>query len=144
MFIKRGWLVFFIVLVLAVLVFELKFSGFDVYSCPDNADQRPLEIKTESNHPIDLTLCISRSGASLPEGFVLDDPASLAQNPFYKYANLETKRKLFNTYVAQHPSYVSANAETKEAIHSRFGVSESDDKPFDPDAYLAKKGLKSS
>ena len=115
------------------------FAGFDAYSCPDNADQRPLEIKTESNHAINLTLCISRSGISPPEGFVLDDPASLVQNPFYKYANLETKRKLFNTYVAQHPSYISANAETKKAIHSRFGVSESDDNPFDPDAYLATK-----
>ena len=116
------------------------FVGFDLYSsCPQKTMEQSLEFKTEAGHPINVTLCISRSGINIPEGFVLDDPTSLVENPFYKYADLETKKILFDTHVAQHPSYISANAATKKAIRNRFGISESDDKTFDPDAYLANK-----
>jgi hypothetical protein len=119
---------------------NVTFVGFDLYSsCPQKTNEQSLKFQTETGHSIDVTLCISGSGINLPEGFVLDDPTSLVQNPFYKYADLETKRKLFDTHVAQHPSYISANAATKKAIRSRFGISESDDKTFDPDAYLADK-----
>jgi hypothetical protein len=129
------------------------FAGFDLHSCPEKTYQRSLDIRTDSGRPIHVTLCVFGSAFNLPNGFVLEDPTVLVQNPFYKYADIETKRKLFMIHVAQHPSYKSANAATKKAIRERFGIPESeinskdavadslDSKianPFDPDKYLQK------
>ncbi len=130
------------------------FAGFDLHSCPEKADRRLLEIKTKSSRPIQITLCIFASGFNVPDGFVLVDPTTLLENPFYKYADLDTKRKLFNVHVAQQPSYTSANEATKKAIRDRFSVPENltDEKgnvkgsfdlktakPFDPDKYILDK-----
>jgi hypothetical protein len=48
------------------------FAGFDLYSCPQKTDKRSLEIKTDSGHPVAVTLCIYGSKINLPEGFVLE------------------------------------------------------------------------
>ena len=118
------------------------FAGFDLYSCPQNTDQRSLDIKTESGHPIQITLCIAGSSINVPQGFILDDPTLLLKDPSYINAPLDIKQKLFNTHVAQSPDYLSANLATKNAIREKFGVQkiqELQKAPFDPDAYLAQK-----
>lgn len=48
------------------------FAGFDMYSCPQYTDHRSLEIKTESDHPVHVTLCIVGSRVNIPKGFVLE------------------------------------------------------------------------
>lgn len=127
------------------------FAGFDLYSCPEKTDQRSLDIKTESGRPIHVTLCISGTSINVPEGFILENPTLLLQNPSYKNADLETKRALFNAHVANNTDYIAANTATRKAIRDKFGVSEGltdkkekgkgsfdlkTAKPFDPDKYL--------
>ena len=115
------------------------FVGFNLYSCPQKTIEHSHEFKTEAGHPINVTLCISGSAINVPEGFVLDNPTLLLQDPRYINSDLETKKWLFDRHVAQSQDYTTANPATKKAIRSRFGIPESDVKPFDPDAYLAGK-----
>jgi len=118
------------------------FAGFNLYSCPQKTDQRSLNFKTESGHPIEITLCIIGSSINVPQGFILDDPTILLKDPSYISAPLEIKQKLFDTHVASSSNYLSANLATKNAIREKFGVSgvqELEKAPFNPDAYLAKK-----
>lgn len=123
------------------------FIGFDLDSCPGEADERYLDFHTESGHPIGITFCIYSSSISIPEGYVLDDPTFLLKDSNYLNSDLAAKRKLFNTHVAQSTDYLSANQATKKAIRERFGVDEIQvekkklaEAPFDPDVYLAELG----
>jgi hypothetical protein len=120
---------------------NVNFVGFDIYSsCPQNTKEHSFKLKTEAGRLVEITLCIFLLGINLPpEGFVLDDPKLLLENPFFKYADIETKRNLFDRYVGQHPGYISANPATQKTIRDRFGISEIDNKSVDPNAYLAEK-----
>lgn len=117
------------------------FVGFNLFSsCPQKTKEQSLEFKTEGGHPINVTLCISGSAIYVPEGFVLDKPTLLLKDPGYINSDLETKKRLFAIHVAPSEDYKTANLATKKAIRNRFGISESDEKPFNPETYLA--GLK--
>jgi hypothetical protein len=116
------------------------FVGFDLYSsCPQKMMEQSLEFKTEAGHSIDITLCVSGSAIYVPEGFILDNPKLLLQDPGYINSDLETKKRLFAIHVSPSEDYTTANLATKKAIREKFGISESNDKLFDPDAYLAVK-----
>jgi hypothetical protein len=115
------------------------FVGFNHNSCPQKTNEHSLKLNTKAGHPINVMLCISGSVIYVPEGFLLDNQKLLLQDPGYINSDLETKKRLFAIHVAQSPDYMAANLATKKTIRSKFGIPEIDEKPFDPDAYLAGK-----
>jgi hypothetical protein len=67
------------------------FAGFDLYSCPQKTDQRSLEIKTESGHPVRVTLCIDGSSDNTPQGLATE---SFDPDKYLARKNLETEAEL--------------------------------------------------
>lgn len=58
----------------------------------------------------------TQSEASIPElKAILESPAFVNGDP-------ETKRRMFDKYVASHPAYTMANAATQAAIRKKYGI----------------------
>lgn len=67
------------------------FAGFDPYSCQQKTDQRSLNIKTESGHPIQVTLCITGSSVNVPQGLA---PEPFDPDKYLARKNIEAEAKL--------------------------------------------------